>query len=90
MNARNNLKTIVLMGIDTHFVYHAHRINKEWGWGLSKKQTVFGVVAIQIQIQGWFSSTLAEIGLNKNSSFSKEKKLFILFTQRIHINIVLY
>ena len=56
MNARNKLKTIVLMGIDTHIVYHAHRINKEWGWGLSQKQTVVGVVrvvAIQIHLQGW-------------------------------------
>ena len=44
MNARNKLKTIVLMGIDTHIVYHAHKINKEWGWDLSKKQTVVGVV----------------------------------------------
>ena len=56
MNSRNKLKTIVLMGIDTHIVYNAHRINKEWGWGLSKKQTVVGVVrvvAIQIQLQRW-------------------------------------
>ena len=54
MNAKNKLKTCDLMGIDTHIVYHAHRINKEWG--LSKKQTVVGVVrvvAIQIQLQGW-------------------------------------
>ena len=27
MNARNKLKTIDLMRIDTHIVYHAHRIN---------------------------------------------------------------
>ena len=33
MNARNKLKTIDLMGIDNHIVYHAHRINTEWGWG---------------------------------------------------------
>ena len=46
MNARNKLKTIVLMGIDTYIVYHAHRINKEWGWGLSKRQTVVGVVRV--------------------------------------------
>ena len=26
MNARNKLKTCDLMGIDTHIVYHAHRI----------------------------------------------------------------
>ena len=31
MNAKNKLKTCDLMGIDAHFVYHAHRINKEWG-----------------------------------------------------------
>ena len=37
MNARNKLKTCDLMGIDTHIVYHAHRINTEWGWGLFKK-----------------------------------------------------
>ena len=44
------------MGINTHIVYHAHRINKEWGWGLSKKQRVVEVVtvvAIQIQLQEW-------------------------------------
>ena len=46
MNARNKLKTCDLLGIDTHIVYHAHRINKEWGWGLSKKQTVVGVVRV--------------------------------------------
>ena len=58
MNARNKLKTCDLMGIDTHIVYHAHRINTEWGWGLFKKQTVVGVVrvvAIQFQLQGWGS-----------------------------------
>ena len=46
MNARNNLKPIVLMGSDTHIVYHAQRINKEWEWGLSEKQTVVGVVRV--------------------------------------------
>ena len=46
MNARNKLKTCDLMGIDTHIVYHAHRINTEWGWGLFKKQTVVGVVRV--------------------------------------------
>jgi len=58
MNARNKLKTSDLMEIDTHIVYHAHRINTEWGWGLFKKQTVVGVVrvvAIQFQLQGWGS-----------------------------------
>ena len=44
MNARNKLKTSDLMGINTHILYHAHRKNTEWGWGLSKKQTVGGVV----------------------------------------------
>jgi len=34
MNARNKLKTIDLMRIDTHIVYHAQRIITEWGWGL--------------------------------------------------------
>ena len=34
------------MGIDTHIVYHAHRMNREWGWGLFKKQTVVGVVRV--------------------------------------------
>ena len=56
MNARNKLKTIDSMGIDTRIVYHPHRINTEWGLGLFKKQTVVGVervVAIQIQLQGW-------------------------------------
>ena len=52
MNARNKLKTSDLMRIDTHIVYHAHRINTEWGWGLFKKQTVVGVVrVVAIQIQ---------------------------------------
>ena len=63
MNARNKLKTSDLMGIDTHIVYHAHRINKEWGWGLSEKQTVVGVVrvvAIQIQLQEWGSGLSKE------------------------------
>ena len=37
MNARNKLKTIDLMRINTmHIVFHAHRINPEWGWGLFK------------------------------------------------------
>jgi len=36
MNARNKLKTIDLMRNDTHIVYHAQRIIKEWGWGLFK------------------------------------------------------
>jgi len=36
MNARNKLKTINLMGINTHIVYHSLRINTEWGWGLFK------------------------------------------------------
>ena len=57
MNARNKLKTCDLMGIDTHIVYHAHRIsiNTEWGWGLFKKQTVVGVervVAIRFNCKG--------------------------------------
>ena len=30
------LKTIDLMRIDTHIVYHTQRIIKEWGWGLFK------------------------------------------------------
>ena len=63
MNAKNKLKTCDLMGIDTHIVYHAHRINKEWGWGLSEKQTVVGVVrvvAIQIQLQEWGSGLSKE------------------------------
>ena len=42
MNARDKLKTIDSIGIDTRIVYHAH--NTEWGWGLFKKQTVVGVV----------------------------------------------
>ena len=46
MNARNKLKTIDLMGIDTHIVYHTHRINTEWGWVSLKKQTVVGVVRV--------------------------------------------
>ena len=46
MNARNMLKTCDLMGIDTHIVYHAPRINTEWGWGLFKNQTVVGVVRV--------------------------------------------
>ena len=39
MNAKNKLKTCDLIGIDAHFVYHAHRIsiNTESGWGLFKK-----------------------------------------------------
>ena len=49
MNARNKLKTRDLMGIDTHIVYHALRINTEWGWGLFKKQTV---VAIRFNSKG--------------------------------------
>ena len=60
MNARNKLKTSDLMGINTHILYHAHRKNTEWGWGLSKKQTVVcvvRVVAIQIQLQGWGHQT---------------------------------
>jgi len=36
MNARNKLKTIDLIGIDTHIVYYAQRIITEWGWGLFK------------------------------------------------------
>ena len=38
MNARNKLKIIDLMRIDTHivFVYIAQRIITEWGWGLFK------------------------------------------------------
>ena len=43
---KNELKTCDLMGIDTHIVYHAHRMNTEWGWGLFKKQTVVGVVRV--------------------------------------------
>ena len=46
MNAKNKLKTCDLMGIDTHIVYHAHRMTPEWGWGLFKKQTVVGVVRV--------------------------------------------
>ena len=46
MNAKNKLKTCDLMGIDTHIVYHAHRMKKEFGWGLFKKQTVVGVVRV--------------------------------------------
>ena len=55
MNAKNKLKTSDLMGIDTYIVYHVHRINKEWGWGLSKTQTVVGlvrVVAIRFNSKG--------------------------------------
>ena len=55
MNARNKLKTCDLMGIDIHIVYHVHRMDTEWGWGLFKKQRVVGVVrvvAIQIELQG--------------------------------------
>ena len=37
MNARNKLKTCDLMGIDTHIVYHAHRINLKSGGGVSLK-----------------------------------------------------
>ena len=39
MNARNKLKIIGLMRIDTHIVYHAHRINTECmnGDGVSLK-----------------------------------------------------
>ena len=59
MNARNKLKTSDLMGIDTHIVYHAHRINTEWGWGLFKKQTVIvgvvRVVAIRFNSKGGVS-----------------------------------
>ena len=44
------------MGIDTHIVYHAHRINTEWGWGGDSLKTegswVVRVVPIQIQLQG--------------------------------------
>ena len=29
-------ETIDLIRIDTHIVYHAQRILKEWGWGLFK------------------------------------------------------
>ena len=46
MNARNKLRTCDLMGIETHIVYHAHRMNTELGWGLFKKQTVVGVVRV--------------------------------------------
>ena len=46
MNAKNKLKTCDLMGIDTHIVNHAHRINTEWGWGLFEKQAVVGVVRV--------------------------------------------
>ena len=44
------------MRIATHIVYHAHKINAEWGWGLLKKLKVVGVVRvvpIQIQLQEW-------------------------------------
>jgi len=36
MNARNKLKTIDLIRIDTHIVYHAHRLNTR-GVGVSLK-----------------------------------------------------
>ena len=55
MNARNKLKTIDSMGIDTRIAYHPHRINTEWGLGLFKKQTVVGVervVAIRFNSKG--------------------------------------
>ena len=38
MNAKNKLKTIYLMRINAHIVYHAQRIITEWGWGLFKKR----------------------------------------------------
>ena len=37
-NARNKLKTIDLMRINTHIVYQAQRIIKAWEWGLSKNR----------------------------------------------------
>ena len=46
MNTKNKLKKCDLMEIDTHIVYHAHRMNTERGWGLFKKQTVVGVVRV--------------------------------------------
>ena len=42
MNARNKLKTIDLLRIDTHIVYHEHRIKTEWGWGLFKTDGSWG------------------------------------------------
>ena len=53
MNARNKLKTCDLMGNDAHIVYHAHRINTEWGWGLFKKTDGSWGSCHQIQLQGW-------------------------------------
>ena len=42
MNARNKLKTIDLMGIDTHIVYHAQRIIKKWGWNSVRTEGSLG------------------------------------------------
>ena len=56
MNARNKLKTIDLMRIDTHIVYHAHCAqNKDSGDGVSlKTEGSWGSEgsSIQIQVQG--------------------------------------
>ena len=42
MNARNKLKTIDLMRIDTHIVYHAQRIIKKWGWNSVRTEGSLG------------------------------------------------
>jgi len=55
MNARNKLKTIDLMRIDTHIVYHAH-CDKDSGDGVSlKTEGSWGSEGSskQIQLEGW-------------------------------------
>ena len=57
MIARNKLKTIDLMRIDTHIIFHAHCAwNKDSGGGVSlKTEGSWGSKgsSIQIQLQGW-------------------------------------
>ena len=46
VNPKTKLTPCDLMGLDTHIVYHAHRMDTKWGWGLFKIQTVVGVVRV--------------------------------------------
>jgi len=69
INARNKLKTIDLMGIDTHIVYHAQRIITEWGWGLSKTDGSWGS-------KGSCHSDLA----SRAASFKKQKVVHVDLT----------
>ena len=78
MNARNKLKTCDLMGIDTHIVYHAHRIHKEWGWGLSKKTgSSLGSKGSchQIQLQGWGWGLFSSWGSEDSCHFDSASRV---------------